>query len=246
MNPKISVIVSTFNRHDALGAVLAGYGRQRDNDFEIIVADDGSDPPAFEIAMRYGAKYVWQLDEGYRLAAIRNRAVEVASGNYLIFTDGDCVPVPSFIGCHRRLAEAGWFVRGNRSLMSEAATARYLKTGGEVPGGWIAARLRGDINRLLPLMRFPIPRKLAPRTWQNVLGCNLAMWKADYVLVGGFDETFEGWGHEDADIAKRLVKAGVRRKDGRYGPNLVHLWHPVRTSSQENHARWLAMLEERA
>jgi len=69
-------------------------------------------------------------------------------------------------------------------------------------------------------------RKLHPRRWQNARGSNMAFWRADLDRVDGFDAAFTGWGREDSDIFIRMIRAGIRRKDGRFGPGVLHLWHP--------------------
>jgi glycosyltransferase involved in cell wall biosynthesis len=235
----ISVIVTTYNRPDALAAVLTGLDNQTDQNFEIVIADDGSDPDASGLAQRFDAKHVWHPHEGFRAGVIRNRAVEASSGDYIIFLDGDCVPRPSFIARHRDLAESGWFVAGNRVLLTEDATARYLKAGGYIPGGWLAARLRGDINRLLPLLALPLLRKASPAKWKGAKTCNLGVWRHDFDHVGGFDEAYRGWGYEDSDFVIRLIREGVKRKDGRFATGVIHLWHAPneRTSEPENLTR---------
>lgn len=230
----ISVIVTTYNRRDALEAVLNGLADQRDRDFETVIADDGSDPPACGLAAA-PVKCVWHPHEGFRAGAIRNRAVKAASGDYLIFLDGDCVPGRSFIARHRKHAERGWFVAGNRVLLSEQATIRYLKTG-TIIGTPVGAWLHGDINRIAPLFSLPIPRKLSPTKWQGAKTCNLGVWRKDFDRIDGFDEAYRGWGHEDSDLVVRLIRSGVRRKDGRFATGVIHLWHPPsdRTSEPRN------------
>ena len=127
---RIAVIVTTYNRPDALAAVLEGYAQQSDSGFGLIVADDGSTADTAELVQRFAARapfevsHVWQEDQGFRAAAIRNRAVAAARAEYIIFTDGDCVPSRTFVHQHRRLAEPGWFLSGNRVLLSERFHAR--------------------------------------------------------------------------------------------------------------------------
>jgi glycosyltransferase involved in cell wall biosynthesis len=225
---RASVIVTTYNRQDVLAAVLSGLADQTDRNFEVVIADDGSEPDASSLAAAFGARHVWHPHNGFRAAAIRNRAVETSSGNYLIFLDGDCVPRPSFVARHRSLAEAGWFVAGNRALLSEKATSRLLSAGGRLPGNWLLRRLRGDVNRIGPLLTFPMLRKMEPAKWAGVQSCNLGMWRPDFDRVGGYDEAYEGWGYEDSDLVIRLIRDGVKRKDGRFSTGVVHLWHPPR------------------
>ena len=129
---RTSIIVSTYNRPSALIATLVSLGRQTRQDFEVIVADDGSDErtatavDAFCAHARMPVKHVWQPDNGFRLAAIRNRAIERAEGDYLIITDGDCVFLPDAVDRHLQLAERHWFVSGKRSYLRRSLTNRIL------------------------------------------------------------------------------------------------------------------------
>jgi glycosyltransferase involved in cell wall biosynthesis len=236
---RVSIIVTTHNRPDALAAVLSGLADQTHRNFEIVIADDGSEPDASTLAGAFGARHVWHPHRGFRAAAIRNRGVEASSGNYLIFLDGDCVPRPSFVERHHALAEPGWFVAGNRALLSEKATSDVLSFGGRLPGNWLLLRLRGDLDRIGPLLTLPIPRKMKPGKWTGAQACNLAMWRSDFDRAGGFDEAYEGWGYEDSDLVVRLIRNGIRRMDGRFSTGVVHLWHPPRdrTSSLLNFNR---------
>ena len=153
----ISVIVSTYNRADALDAVLRSLSTQTDRNFEIVVADDGSRPDTGEVVARWRARagvpvsHVWHEDQGFRLAEIRNRAILASQGTYCIFLDGDCLAQPGFIAAHRAVAQPGWFVTGSRLLLSQALTVRVLADG-LAPEQWdlgtlIGQRLRGGINR---------------------------------------------------------------------------------------------------
>jgi glycosyltransferase involved in cell wall biosynthesis len=247
----ISVILTTYQREDALGAVLRGLARQSDRSFEIIVADDGSGPATRELVERGAAgldvtlKHVWQEDRGFRAGEARNRAVLASRGSYCIFLDGDCIPRPDFIAVHRRLAEPGWFVTGNRILMSREFTERVLAQGREVEllslQDWIALRRQGNINRLAPMLPLPLGplRKLRAGAWRGARSCNLAVRRSDLDGVDGFDATYSGWGLEDSDLLIRLLRAGVRRKDGNFATGVLHLWHPEndRSSLPENQQR---------
>lgn len=241
----VSVIVTTYNRPDALRAVLCGLLAQTDQNFEVLVADDGSrdDTRALVHTLASGAHikihHVWQEDLGFRAGAARNRAAERARGEYFIFLDGDCVPRPDWIARHRALAEQGWMVAGNRVLLSQAFTAQVLAQALPIhewsPAQWRQAARQGDINRIAPLRHLPLGplRKLAARRWQRVRTCNLAMWRSDFVAVNGFDESFAGWGFEDSDLAVRLLNLGVRRKDGAWATGVLHLWHRENDRAQE-------------
>ena len=233
----ISVIVTTYNREDALEAVLRSLARQTDADFEVIVADDGSGPATAALIERWKAKvghrvaHVWHEDRGFRAAEIRNRAILASRGAYCIFLDGDCIARPDFIATHRRLAEPGWFVTGNRILLSPELTARVLRDRLTPEawglGRWLAERWRGGVNRLSALLRLPLGpiRRLRCKAWKGARSCNMAMWRADLDRVDGFDADYSGWGKEDSDILVRLLRAGIRRKDGTFATGVIHLWH---------------------
>jgi glycosyltransferase involved in cell wall biosynthesis len=234
----ISVIVTTYNREDALESVLRSLSRQTDRGFEIVVADDGSGASTralvdtFKPRIGVPLRHVWHEDKGFRAAKIRNFGILRSSGRYCVFLDGDCIARRDFVAAHRRLAEPGWFVTGNRLLLSAQATERVLKEKLEpeiwTATDWIRRRAAGEINRLLPLMALPMGplRKLAAGAWQGARSCNLAVWRSDLDRVDGFDAAYDGWGREDSDLIVRLLHAGIRRKLGSFATGVIHLWHP--------------------
>jgi glycosyltransferase involved in cell wall biosynthesis len=251
MNDLISVIVATYNREDALNAVLRGLSRQTDRGFEVVVADDGSLPDTAALVkdwasrMPVALKHVWQQDCGFRAAESRNRAIRASTGAYCVFLDGDCIPRPDFIAAHRALAEPGFFVSGNRVLLSAVLTERILSARLE-PESWtlgrfLAHRRRREVNRILPLLKLPLGplRKLGGARWQGSRSCNAGCFRADLDRVDGFDAAYSGWGREDSDLFVRLIHSGVRRKNGRFATGVLHLWHPEgeRTRLPQNQAK---------
>jgi glycosyltransferase involved in cell wall biosynthesis len=244
----ISVIVTTYNREDALEAVLRSLAHQTDQDFEVIVADDGSKAPTAALVDSWKARIghrlerVWHEDRGFRAAEIRNRAILASRGGYIVFLDGDCLTRPNFIATHRRLAERGWFVTGNRVLLSPGLTADVLRKKLAPEdwsfADWVAQRWRGGVNRLAALLDLPLGplRRLRQRAWRGARSCNMAVWRSDLDCVDGFDADYRGWGKEDSDIIVRLLHAGVRRKDGVFATGVLHLWHAEadRGALQEN------------
>ena len=240
----ISVIVTTYNREDALDAVLRSLAGQIDENFEVIVADDGSAPGTAGLVDSWKAKFgrrlehVWHADRGFRAAEIRNRAILVARGAYCVFLDGDCIVRPDFVGTHRRLAEPGWFVTGNRVLLAPDLTMTVLgeKQAPEAwsAARWLAERWRGGVNRLSALLHVPLGylRRIRQRAWRGARSCNLAIWRADLDRVDGFDAAYSGWGKEDSDLIVRLLHAGLRRKDGIFSTGVIHLWHAEADRSQ--------------
>ncbi len=245
----LSVVVTTYNRSDALLAVLRALALQRDRGFEVIVADDGSSAEhvqrvhAGAAGLGLDLTHTWQADVGFTAAAARNMGVRQARGDYLVFLDGDCVPLPDFIASHRRLARPGCLVNGSRVLLGPALTERALR--GEVdlprasPAWWLGRRLAGECNKWAGLaLRWPasLRRARAGFRWKGIRSCNLGVWRADCEAVDGFDEDFDGWGHEDADFVLRLHHHGCRRVDGFWATEVLHLWHreAARDQAQRN------------
>lgn len=260
MTELISLIVTTYNWPEALTACLNSLQAQTDQDFEIIIADDGSTLETHAVIQDFQQKspvpiqHVFHEDNGFRAGTIRNKAVAASSGRYLLFMDGDCLVLPSFIKRHRQLAESGYFVPGNRVLLSQSYTARVLDR--HIPLYsysflfFLGLRTQGRINRLRPLMYWPFQkwRYRCPWRWQQAMTCNLAIWKNDFMTVNGFDEIFEGWGYEDSDLVIRLIHLGIKRKAGRFAVPVLHLWHKHRDRSQhdQNYQRLLQRLDDKS
>ena len=240
----ISVIVTTYNREDALDAALRALAHQSDEDFEIVIADDGSRPDTARIVEGWRSrlpmplKHVRHEHRGFRGGEIRNRGIRASDGEICIFLDGDCLAAADFIAAHRRLHEPGWFVTGNRILLSRELTATVLAQGMAAEEWNFSALLHrragGGVNRLLPTLRLPLGplRKLKSASWEGAQTCNLAVARRDLDRIDGFDSTYAGWGLEDSDLVVRLLHAGVRRKDGRFATGVLHLWHPQNDRSQ--------------
>ncbi len=249
----ISVVITTYNRPDALAAVVRACFMQNDKNFEIIIADDGSTANTRNLVQQLSQdapvplRHVWQPDQGFRAAMARNRGTLAAQGEYIVFLDGDCIPQRDFIARHRALSEPGCLVSGSRILMSERLTRRVLEEGISVPATGAATRLawrlHGDLNKTLQLgLRWPdLGRVRRGFSWRRIKSCNLAVWRSDLERVNGFDESFTGWGHEDSDLVVRLFHAGVKRKDGAFATEVFHLWHREAQRDQESSNRQVVL-----
>lgn len=251
-NSLISVICSTYNRPDALAATLAGLLRQTDTNFEVIVADDGSTEETRFVIDSYHKEasfrihHAWHEDLGFRLAAIRNLALTSARGQYVLLLDGDCIPPPYWVSNHRQLAEEGWTVSGQRILTSQSFCSEILEQPNFLDQfDWSLSYFKKlshakKINRWQPMLTFGVHdfsfwRKLSPKKWKMIRGCNWGIWKKDLDHVNGFNELIVGWGHEDVDLAIRLMNHGVKFKSGSFATAVLHLWH--KEASRENASR---------
>ncbi|MGD9591432.1 MAG: glycosyltransferase family 2 protein [Candidatus Berkiella sp.] len=249
--PFVSLIITTYNWPKALARVLDGVSLQNYTRLEVIVADDGSTDETANLINEYRKNFpfplthCWQPDEGFRAAMCRNKAVAKASGDYIIFIDGDCVPLPDFVTRHANLAQQGWFVAGNRVLLSQSFTKQILNDSHRIETWsvwqWVKAYVKRKTNRLLPKLYLPLGflRGLKANDWQGAKTCNLGIFKRDYIAVNGLDENFIGWGFEDSDLVIRLQRLGIKKKVGKFATEVLHLWHKEndRQQMQENKAR---------
>lgn len=227
MSPKISVIVSTYEYPLALGKALASLSAQTVPPDEVLVADDGSGPETTEVIEshleRLPLRRVHHEHNGFRKAVILNKAIAQAAGEYVVFLDGDSVPAGEFIADHAMLAERGCWVQGRRAFVDESCAGAFEPSCGRV---WSLA-LRGKLSGLWKAVRLPFPVVKRGREQRGILGCNLGVWREDLIAVNGYDETFTGWGREDADLGNRLYHLGRDRKFV-YGRAIIyHLNHPV-------------------
>ena len=131
-HPATSLIITTYNRPDALSAVLRTAIEQSILPDEVIVADDGSNEQTKQVILSYKycypipLRHIWRPDDGFRLAECRNRAMAVANGEYTILVDGDMLLSNNFVEDHLSVAEKGVFVQGSRVLLSEKKTNEFL------------------------------------------------------------------------------------------------------------------------
>ncbi len=242
----ISIIITTYNRPDAILAVLRSLNLQYSNNFHVVIADDGStadtktEIEAFQDSLNFPITYTWQEDSGFRAAQIRNKAVANSSGDYLIFLDGDCLPYPDFISNHEKLAEVGYFVRGSRIMLRRNYTNKLLSSNIQTSDvtffELVKLRMTNEVNGIFSYIKLPLKslRKYKNKNWYGVKTCNLGVWRKDFLEVNGFDEHYQGWGHEDADLAIRLIKNGIYRKEGVNAVAVLHLWHELNDRSKES------------
>jgi glycosyltransferase involved in cell wall biosynthesis len=247
-----SVIVTTYNWPAALKQVLLALAAQTTHDFEIIIADDGSKIETkqcvedFQKHAPIPVHHVWQPDDGFRAAQIRNKAIAISAGDLIIFLDGDCIPLPNFVEKHCKLALPSYFIAGNRVLLSQSFTQSQLANSQSAlyaPRSWWMSKFKGECNRILPFLSLPLGplRKMSPLRWKGAKTCNLSVWRKDLLAINGFDERYQGWGFEDSDLVIRLLHHGVHHLSGRFALPVLHLWHPE--NSRVNTARNLERLK---
>jgi glycosyltransferase involved in cell wall biosynthesis len=235
--PKTSLIITTYNWEAALDVVLTSVRAQSRLPDEVLIADDGSGPATADLIARHARSFpvplhhVWHEDVGFRLTAIRNRAVAVARGPYVIMLDGDMLLHREFVASHLAFAEPGSYAQGGRVLLRQAVTRRIL-AGDRVR---IRPWTRGIGNRI-NVIHSPLLARLyrGPQgPFRRTRGGNMGYWLDDARRINGYDEECVGWGAEDVEFAVRLQNAGVRRRNLKFGGIAFHLHHATRPAHTE-------------
>ena len=248
---KVSLVITTYNRPDALKVVLKSALRQSYLPDEIIIADDGSDEITKKTIEEISCKskvpiiHIWQEDLGFRAAMIRNRAIAASSGEYIIMIDGDMILEKNFIFDHLSSAKKGSFIQGSRVLLDENLT--NLAISNEIINFNIFSngiRNRKNCIRFKPLSTL-FSKKT--NTIKGIKTCNFSLYKEDILQVNGFDNKFVGWGREDSEFAVRLINNGIIRKNLKFSAIAYHLYHleNSRSSLPENDFRLQRSINEK-
>lgn len=239
--PKITLLISTYNWVDALKRVLEGVLKQTILPNEIVIADDGSrsDTKLYIDSIRKSFPmpivHVWHEDDGFRKTIILNKAIALATGEYIIEIDGDVIPERHFIQDHIDVMRSGYFVCGSRVMLQSDGSVRpshYVNT------------FRCRLFRKLIATHKP---KFSVR---HVLGCNFAFWRADFIAVNGYNEDIVGWGHEDIELVFRLMSKGIKERRLKFGGVVRHIYHralsmtskshnfEIQCNTERNHSNW--------
>ena len=230
-----SLIITTYNWPEALRLVLQSVLGQSWKPDQVMIADDGSGPETGrvvkDILLSSGIEsyHVRHEDKGVRQSRIKNLAVKYSRFPYLIFIDHDVILHREFIADHLAMAKEGFFLQGKRALLPDYYTKRLLDRGRFIsPKYW--ARGLGNRKNIL---RSPVVGKMLSRQKEfehSLRGCNLSMFKSDFLKVDGFDETFDrSWGREDSDICFRLFHSGIKVRNLWFMALQYHLKHRVDT-----------------
>jgi glycosyltransferase involved in cell wall biosynthesis len=233
----IGVIITTYNSPLWLAKVLLGYEQQSQRDFTVIIADDGSGDETRAVVSRFRERgilrleHVWQEDEGFRKCRILNQAIASTSCDYLVFTDGDCIPQPNLLATHQRLAAPGYFLSGGYIKLtlpvSESLTEEDISSGVIFDRDWLIARGQPRSHKLWKLLREPWKQNLLNRmtpaaaSWN---GMNSSTWTRDLIAVNGFNEDMQ-YGGLDRELGERLWNYGHKSRQIRFSTVCLHLDH---------------------
>ena len=229
---KTSLIISTYNREDALELVLKSVIALKEYPDEVIIADDGSGAQTKKLINAYQQSFpipllhCHQEDEGFRLARIRNKATAMSTGEFIIFIDGDMILHPAFITDHKRHAKIGRYIQGSRVLLDKETTVRVIEHGIS-SFNLLSKGITNRFNAMhIPWLSTRISQYMSKKqTHHGVRGCNMSFMKSDLIKVNGFNEAFIGWGREDSECIIRMLNSGIARYNLRLGGIAYHLWH---------------------
>lgn len=253
---KISVVVSTYNAEEWLEKVLIGYSVQTHKDFELIVADDGSKPSTKALIDSYAANYpvpirhLWHEDLGYRRQEILNVAIVEAKYDYILMTDGDCIPRKDFLEIHAKYAEKGRFLSGGYCKLSMKLSERIYKD--DIISGrcfnlkWLKNIDKLNVSNKLKIGASDLSANILDffsPTIPSFNNCNSSAFKADMIAINGYDERMK-YGGPDREFGERLENYGVKGKQIRHKAIVLHMDHPRGYKTPESLAANLAIRKE--
>lgn len=253
---KVTVIISTYNAEEWLDKVLFGYMHQTYKDYDVIVADDGSRPSTKELIDSYIAKYpvplyhLWHEDLGYRRQEILNVAIMEAKNEFIIMTDGDCIPRKDFIEVHVKNAEKGTFLSGGycklSMKLSKQITHEDIAKGNCFDLKWLEKQDKIDFSNKLKIGANPVLGSIldfVTPTTPSFNNCNSSGFKDDMIAINGYDERMK-YGGPDREFGERLENFGVKGKQIRHKAICLHLDHSRGYKTPESLAANLAIRKE--
>jgi glycosyltransferase involved in cell wall biosynthesis len=247
--PTCSLLVSTYNWPEALRLCLLSINEQSVMPDEVIICDDGSREEtaalvkSFEPVLKTKLIHVWQPDDGFQLARIRNKGFAASKSEYYIQIDGDLILHKHFVKDHLQFAKKHHFTTGSRVLLSAQTSTALIEN-----RSLDIKKYSSNDRNFLNSFHFPFLHDLLAKRYKHkgkykyyVKGCNMAFWKEDILAVNGYNEAFSGWGREDSEIAIRLMNAGVEKQFLKFGGICYHLYH--KEASREMEQKNIEMMQ---
>lgn len=231
--PKISVVIPTYNQQDALNLTLHSFNRQAGNlAFEVLLIDDGSTDDTNTIVKRfepnYNLRYLVQTNRGR--AAARNKGINEASGEIIIFNDCDRAVSFDFIEAHYQTHNK----KPNQIVVGDIQEFYFSNLVAKTPQ--ILSQIQSNYSEIKHLARQPSYPKTVFKMynsegttsyvipWLSFLSGNISTPKSLLEKVNGFDENFKDWGFEHFELGFRLWQLDVTYNYNRQAPN-YHFAH---------------------
>jgi len=233
----ISLIVAVYKDVEATELILGALEKQNFQDFEIIVAEDCQSDEMATCIQKYNhlnLKHTSQIDNGWQKNASLNKAIRIATGELLVFIDGDCIPNRNFVEeydkhkkectvlCGRRIELGPKYSTRlrNAELNIESIQKNYLFNSISLLMDGVRHYEEGIyFNDLL----FDLKHKGKKA---GILGCNFAVNRKDIEAINGFNEEYKSPSvGEDTDIEYRLRLKGCQLERIRNKSFVFHLYH---------------------
>lgn len=233
----ISVVISTYNHPEWLQKVLWSYECQTYKNFELVIADDGSDETTkkcidnFVKQVDFIVKHVWHKDDGFQKSKILNKALLNCTSDYVLFTDGDCIARADFLETHIHHRAPGFILSGGYFKLPMNISQDISKD--EIVSqrcfdiDWL--KLKGlktsfKNNKITASGNFSKFLNAFTPTIASWNGHNASGWKKDLLAVNGFDERMQ-YGGQDRELGERMFNNGIKSKQIRYSAICLHLDH---------------------
>lgn len=228
-----SLIIATYNWPEALHLCLLSIVEQSILPKEIIIADDGSTADTKELidtiksSFPIPIKHLWQEDAGFRKTIMLNKCFAICTNEYIIQIDGDVFLHKDFIKDHLKAARPNYLLQGSRVMLSDEYSKKLINDLNVHP------KLFGGGNKRIENgFRIPVLSNYLLNRYKNsypvyyARGANMSFWKKDIYAVNGYNEAYEGWGHEDSDLTLRMMNNGVKKSVIKFAAIVYHLHHP--------------------
>ena len=253
----ISVIISTYNAEAWLEKTLESYKYQDYDNFEVIVADDGSRETTKELIDSFKKDYpvslrhIWHEDKGYRRQELLNKCIMQTEHDYILMTDGDCIARKDFVSTHAKYAEKGYFLSGGYLKLnmptSEAIALKDIENENCFDTKWLNSNGRSVSSKQALKLNSGETQSsfldfITP-TNASFNNCNYSAWKDDLIAINGYDERMQ-YGGPDRELGERLWNYGLKSKQIRHKAIVLHLDHPRGYKTKESLERNLKIRKD--
>jgi len=231
-----SLVITTYNWHQALELVLLSVKKQRVLPNEVLIADDGSTDEtktliaSFQKIFPIPIHHFWHEDNGFRKAVILNKAIANSNSDYIIQVDGDCILHENFIKDHLDLAVKNNYLFGSRVTIKKGYVTTLFNAK-KITFNFFSPDIKKRTRALcIPILSslYKVTNKLS----HKFRGCNVSFWKKDFIAINGYNEDFKGWGREDSELIVRMLNKGVLGKRLRYCGIIYHIYHDEKSRSR--------------
>lgn len=258
-----ALVISTYNSHEPLRFCLESLAHQTHGDFEIFIADDGSDSQTRQVIESYRSRFRhpihhhWHEDQGYRKAQINNRVFrEIGEFPFVIFIDGDVLCHHQFVEDHfgqHQASPGPLLFMGRRVELGPKITSHLrLDQISSFCRGLSLRLVWSDLTRdtrngfrAIRIDWSPLEKILKRDRVKDLLGSNFSVSTQSLLEVNGYDESFASYWGEDGDLFIRLRNLGIAISGSKSLAIQYHMHHQRRDPDPAHVLRYEKMLSNR-